>query len=704
MSKTLKLFLVSAILVSIIGLAGYSLRPVAVDPDPRPYLGTFFSSDYDLSPEYASLTKKSQYISLADGTRLAADVFLPEDPLSARASSNTAFPTILEYTPYNRAVAQPGMSWWERIYLWWSMDLDEPVYDRAQSLSVRHFVSRGYAYISVDMRGTGASFGSQAPLMPQMGVDGAEVVGWIALQTWSDGTVGMRGQSYLGWSQIATASHAPDALKCISPEFILFDTYSEGVRPGGITATRWLDEYSDYLQSFNLSRMDIDGGFLPAAPVLDEDGDGQILDEIPLAGTGDSTLFTDDGPPQYRDGQQRSGNVYYSAVMEHRNNTLIERFTQDDVRYSDDALNFYGGGVRFQDTSPGAMLDKLVDRQMPVFHIGGWFDGFLTGTTKLYSSMQDKAPARMMIGPRFHIPQDVTQAYKDFLGYSGNVAAEQVVEQNRFFDWCVRGQDNGFEQEPPVTIYVMHKGWRTEPEWPLARQQVTSFHLTPDQVLSNTVGEMGEDVFALNFNHQSNYGTNNSNRWIMMDGPDELMLRNEADEHAFVYETVPLEQGVEVTGHPRVHIWVSANQSDTDLFVYLSDVDADGQVHYVTEGKLRASFHTIVDSGEQTLGRLDVRPELIWHGYKAGDQVQAPLANENVVELAFELMPTAWFFRPGHKIRISITGADVGNFELNPTLCPENKLAGCAETSLTIHRGPARPSRIDLPVIPTTAP
>jgi hypothetical protein len=245
----------------------------------------------------------------------------------------------------------------------------------------------------------------------------------------------------------------------------------------------------------------------------------------------------------------------------------------------------------------------------------------------------------------------------------------------------------------------MHKGWRTETEWPLARQKVTSLYFASNQSLSHAVGEAGEDSFALDFNHQSDYGTNRSNRWLMIDGPDTLMLRNEADEHAFVFETPALEQGVEVTGHPQVHIWVGANQSDTDLFVYLSDVDPDGQVHYVTEGQLRASFHTIVDSGEQTLGRLDVYPELIWHGYKAEDQVPAPLANENVLELAFDLMPTAWFFRPGHKIRVSIAGADVGNFELNPTLCPENNLAGCVETSLMIHRGPVRPSRIELPVI-----
>jgi len=78
----------------------------------------------------------------------------------------------------------------------------------------------------------------------------------------------------------------------------------------------------------------------------------------------------------------------------------------------------------------------------------------------------------------------------------------------------------------------------------------------------------------------------------------------------------------------------------------------------------------------------------------------APLADDQLVELNFDLMPTAWFFQAGHKIRISIAGADLGNFELNPTLCPSGEKSSCAKTTLQIHRGSGTPSRIDLPVVP----
>lgn len=94
-----------------------------------------------------------------------------------------------------------------------------------------------------------------------------------------------------------------------------------------------------------------------------------------------------------------------------------------------------------------------------------------------------------------------------------------------------------------------------------------------------------------------------------------------------------------------LRLWVSADRDDADVFVYLSDIDQNGDAHYV------------------------------------------------------ELTPTGWYFAPGHRIRVSLAGADLGNFELNPTLCPDDDVGNCQPTRLTIHRGAATPSAINLPVI-----
>ena len=703
------LFLLGLVSIAVVlGLSVYLVLPGPLKTDPSPLLGPYFDNGYDVSPRYRRVTKESRFITMPDGTRLAADIFLPTEKIGdetttegAGALDPTKFPTILRYTPYGRSAVQPGMSWWRQLGLRWSRGVIDPIIDHSQRAGSRHSVLRGYAVVVVDMRGTGASFGRQWPFFaPQIGADGAEVVQWIASQEWSDGNVGMTGASYDGWSQFATASQKPEALKCIAPSVILFDVYSEGLRPGGILASRWVSAYSELLRSFNLNRLDPNKIATPAGPVTDEDGDGRLIDEIPVYSDGDPTLFTDEAALRYADGVTRERNDYYEATLQHRENIPVSRLLEDDIRFADARIDVYGEEFPLSVLNAGATLDGLTQTKIPVLHIGGWFDTFVQGSTKFHASLQGKVPSKLLIGPRFHRGGgDVSRPYKSLFGYQGNHAAEAYLETSRFFDWCLRGQENGYDQEPPVQVYVMNKGWRSASQWPLPRQTISALFLDSGGSLSTDVGSAGVDHYAIDFNHQSNYGSNQSNRWFAIAVPDEVMERTEHDKRALVFESQSLQQDTEVTGHPVVHLWVSADQDDADLHVYLSDVDQEGSVRYVTEGKLRASFHQLTDTSIQTGGTIEVKPELPWRGFRSVDEDVAPLANGQVVELRFDLLPTSWLFAAGHKIRVSIAGADLDNFELNPTLCPDNDVASCKETTIGIHRGPTTASRIELPVI-----
>ena len=688
------------VLLLLIGARAWVTRTPEVPPLTS-LVGPFFDANYDVAPQFLSFQKESRFVRLSDGTDLAIDIFVPKDASRDNGSLATSFPTILEYTPYNRAIAQPGMSWWQRLFLRWRFGLTEPIYDRALlSTSARTMIGLGYAYVVADMRGTGASFGSQNPLMPRLGSDGAQVVDWITNQPWSDGSVGMRGQSYMAWSQFATASQAPDGLQCIAPGVIMFDTYTEGTRPGGITAIRWLSEYSDHLQNFNLSRNDQERGFFPVAPVMDEDGDGRWLDEIPLTSSGDTTIFTDEGELEYPDGRSRDQHYLARAVIEHQENVLGRRLLDPDVRFWDATQVFEGDTLSFSDTSPATMLDGVAESGVSVLNLGGWFDGFVRGTTKLFGSMEQGPGMRMMIAPRFHVPGAMTAPYQDLFGYDGDVVSDAVLEELRFFDWCLKGIDSGISEEEPVLLYVMNRGWRREDSWPLERQQVHSFHLGSAGSLTPNEPESGSDHYDVDFHHSANYGSNNMNRWILMWSPDSLMVRTELDEKTLVYESEPLSTEMEVTGHPIADLWVSANQPDADVFVYLSDVAPDGTVHYVTEGQLRAGFHRLADPALQTEGLRPVHPELPWHGFRAEDYDPHALSDGQILNLRFDLQPTSWVFGEGHRIRISIAGADEGNFELHPNICTDGDPDQCLETTLTVHRGSNRQSRIELPVIP----
>lgn len=205
----------------------------------------------------------------------------------------------------------------------------------------------------------------------------------------------------------------------------------------------------------------------------------------------------------------------------------------------------------------------------------------------------------------------------------------------------------------------------------------------------------------MDFSHAATYGTNGSSRWFVMPpgGPDSLMVRNRPDRSALVWETQPLEEELTMVGHPIVEVTLGASRPTADLFVYLSDVGPEGRAVNVTEGQLRMDFHRPVDRTDLPARPIGTRPELPRRGFRSTEHVEAPLADGRTIEARLDLLPTAWSFREGHRIRVSMTGADAGNFELNPALCPEGTVASCEPTRLYVLRGRGTTTHLSLPVV-----
>ena len=84
---------------------------------------------------------------------------------------------------------------------------------------------RGYAVVVVDVRGTGASFGTRDSFRsPREREDSREIADWIVAQPWSDGRIGSTGISYLGAAADFLASTGHPAVKAIAPLFAVWDT------------------------------------------------------------------------------------------------------------------------------------------------------------------------------------------------------------------------------------------------------------------------------------------------------------------------------------------------------------------------------------------------------------------------------------------------------------------------------------------------
>ena len=235
--------------------------------------------------------------------------------------------------------------------------------------------------------------------------------------------------------------------------------------------------------------------------------------------------------------------------------------------------------------------------------------------------------------------------------------------------------------------------------WPPEKAKTVKYNLGHNNSLSNNFYRDTIYSYDVDFTHSSSYTKNKINPQLMHRYADSIMIRNEHDEKCIVFETEILNEAVTITGHPIINLQLSSNQANADVYVYLSDVDSTGVVYYVTEGKLRAGWHKLYDNNESVNNLYDVKPELPWHSYKKENYDPAPFANDSIVSLKFALKPHAWKFRKGHKIRVSVAGADNENYEFNPAISSDNTLDNCKPTTLYIHTGKVNNSYLELPVI-----
>jgi putative CocE/NonD family hydrolase len=576
-------------------------------------------------------TRDSRYLTMRDGARIAVDVYLPRG-----LTVSDKVPAILHQTSYHRSYAY-------RWPLGFLMDGPGPL--------VELFVSRGYAWIDVDVRGSGASFGSRPmPWSPEEVRDGAEIVDWIVRQPWSNGKVGATGISYAGTAAEMLLINRHRAVKAIAPRFSLYDVYPDIAFPGGIQLVWFTEAWARLNRTLDANRLPSDVPWYGRVAIsgvrrVDEDRDGRLLD---------------------------------AALREHAVNYDPHLWALD-VTYRDDVPRGAPGTAdRF---SPHSFAREIRASGAAVYSYSGWLDGaYQVAAIKRHLALRGGAPHRLILGPWDHggRRQISPDASSPVVGF------DQGAELLRFFDHHLRARANGIEAEPPVHYFTMgEERWKSAERWPPPSR---TWSLYPDGGgrLSAAPGSAtGADEYPADFT----VGTGVATRWRALLGgigaapyPD----RARRDARLLVYTSAPLVEAVEVTGHPVVRLLVSATTTDAALFVYLEDVDESGRVSYVTEGQLRALHRkrvatppraTVPPVPQRTFARADGRP----------------LVPGEPTALVFDLLPTSYRFARGHAVRIAVAAADIDHFARIPAEGP---------STFRLHLGGNQGSRIDLPRAP----
>lgn len=144
---------------------------------------------------------ENEWISLKGGVRLAARIWLPD------RAENAPVPAVLEFHPYRK----------------------RPANLRDES-SFPAFAAAGIAGLHVDIRGSGESEGViDGEYTPLELANAAEVIAWIAAQSWCNGNVGMMGLSWSGFNALQVAAMKPPALKAVISVASTVDRYNDDI-------------------------------------------------------------------------------------------------------------------------------------------------------------------------------------------------------------------------------------------------------------------------------------------------------------------------------------------------------------------------------------------------------------------------------------------------------------------------------------------
>ena len=543
------------------------------------------------------------YVVTRDGTTLSATVWLPP-------GGDGPYPTVVEYSGYGPS--NPGDSTFAQL-----------------------FNTLGYAYVGVNMRGTGCSGGSFEFFEPSQLLDGYDVIEAIAAQPWVfDNEVGMVGISYPGISQLFVASTQPPSLAAITPLSVLDDSTKSTLAPGGILNTgfagNWSDERESDSQPYGQGWEQgiVDGGDTMCADNqlvrLQNTSASELIEANPYytAELGDPiapTLLVDDiTVPVFLAGawQDEQTGGHFPAMLDNFTSSPHVYATMVNGSHTESIANL----AIFERYAE--FLELYVAKRTPNLGSAEFIAPILA------SSLTGVEGLALPTGNRF-----------DGLSYDEALAAYEAEPHIRilFEDGAAEGQAPG----APLPRYEA-----SFDSWPIPEAQTRTWFLGPQGTLTDQApAEAGTTP--------SSYVSDpaNTNATFYEGGSGGIW----AADVVYDWQPIPAGSGVgfstaalaadtTVIGFGSLDLWLQSSAEDTDLEVTITEIRADGSEVYVQSGWLRAS-HRALDEAASL-------PNQPIHTHLEADA--APLPAGEFTEVRVEIFPFAHAFRAGSQIRVTV--------------------------------------------------
>lgn len=476
------------------------------------------------------------------------------------------------------------------------------------------WAERGYVFVVQDCRGRFESEGVFHAYFPDI-EDGYDTLEWVANQTWCNGKIGTWGRSYGGLTQWLSAPLQSPHLTCMAPHVICDDFFSDCHYVGGAfqlmlslgAATIWETNLATVVGS-QAGRLFQNRKFWDHLPLIELD-ERAIGRRIP----------------------------YWREWLEHP--------TYDDYWQRCNTLGRHS------------------QINVPVFQQCGWFDPYTGAGFRNLNSMANEGGTdaarnqqRILVGPWSHeVPDSTRMGDLDFGGAS---LLDIREEEQRWFDWQLKGVSGGIADELPIRIFVSGANqWRFENQWPIQGTEYEPYYLHSNGRANSLAGDgllnqdppgneppdrfeydPREPVPTLGGNLSIRLMTQHAEEPLEAGPVDQRPIEQRDD--VLVYTSAPLTDALTLIGLLEVVLYAESSARDTDFTARLTDVTPRGHSLVLAEGILRARY------------RKSLR--------------EVELLEPNVVdEFRITLCPVSHVFRTGHCLRLDITSSNFPRFSRN---------------------------------------
>jgi uncharacterized protein len=423
----------------------------------------------------------------------------------------------------------------------------------------RLYAARGYHVVLQSVRGTFGSGGVFEPMVNEA-ADGADTVVWLREQPWFTGRFATIGVSYLGFTQWALLRDPPPELAAAVITVGPHDFNASVWDTGSFTV-------NDFLGWSDLVSHQEDPGRIRTAirQAKAQRKIAQAVGEVPMGAAMRTLLGT--------------GAPWFESWIEHSG--------------SDDP---FWNTRRFSDA-----LDRV---QVPVLLLGGWQDIFLKQTLQQYGHLRGRGvDVALTVGPWTHA---------QMLGKGLAIGARESL------DWLNThlGGAPVLRRPSRVRVYVTGQGWRNLPDWPPTTTE-RALYLRPGRYLDETAPTGLKGVAPATFRYDPADPT------LTIGGPlllpnggyrDDSRLALRDDVLAFTSATLTTD--LCAYGNPVVELAHTSDNPHVDLFVRVSEVDANGRSRNVSDGYRR------LDAARKANKTVTIELDAIAHRFRAGSRIR----------------------------------------------------------------------------------